>query len=409
MSSNILTSELAICLWIPLFPLRCEERRRPELDGKPLALLAPTDTRRVWQVSPGARRSGVRHGMTVSPSIGLCPTLALLEPDPVFYDQQSTKLLSALESVSPTIEPVDLGRVFIGVDGLERLVGSAEAQIASVVAVLDGWERYARVGWGRGKFVAWLAATRAKPRTPMIVTDHERHVFIAKQPVAALPLSAPTHSRLRQLGLRSMSDVARLPETALVSQFGREGREAWRHAAGRMRDPVVGREYPEPIVATLHFPTPIADRGMLTHALKKLIQRALNDPRRSGWRVAAMRVQAVLEQGASWSTECVLKDPTADGEHLAAPLGVRLEQTPPPGAVEVLIVEFTAFVHGAQEFQLFARDAASAARAGQRQALRAAATEITHRLKRPLLYNIIEVQPWSRLPERRYALIDFEY
>ena len=30
------------------------------------------------------------------------------------------------------------------------------------------------------------------------------------------------------------------------------------------------------------------------------------------------------------------------------------------------------------------------------------------RLKRAMLLHIIEVQPWSRLPERRYALIEFE-
>jgi hypothetical protein len=30
------------------------------------------------------------------------------------------------------------------------------------------------------------------------------------------------------------------------------------------------------------------------------------------------------------------------------------------------------------------------------------------RVKRAVLYHIIEVQPWSRLPERRYALIDYE-
>jgi hypothetical protein len=30
------------------------------------------------------------------------------------------------------------------------------------------------------------------------------------------------------------------------------------------------------------------------------------------------------------------------------------------------------------------------------------------RVSRSCLYHIIEVQPWSRLPERRYALIDYE-
>ena len=55
-----------------------------------------------------------------------------------------------------------------------------------------------------------------------------------------------------------------------------------------------------------------------------------------------------------------------------------------------------------------ADDAVAAARAGRRRALRVAAREIHQRLKRHMLYRVIEVQPWSRLPERRYALIAFE-
>jgi hypothetical protein len=85
-----------------------------------------------------------------------------------------------------------------------------------------------------------------------------------------------------------------------------------------------------------------------------------------------------------------------------------MEHTPPNGAVEYLAVEFTAFARGTDELQLFARDASAAARAGRRRALHAVAHEIQTRLRRPMLYHIIEVQPWSRIPERRYALIDFE-
>src|SRR5207253_6424265 len=53
-----LTSDTAACCWIPLFALRCETARRPELASLPLALLAPDDTRRLWQVAPLARRAG---------------------------------------------------------------------------------------------------------------------------------------------------------------------------------------------------------------------------------------------------------------------------------------------------------------------------------------------------------------
>jgi DNA polymerase-4/protein ImuB len=104
----------------------------------------------------------------------------------------------------------------------------------------------------------------------------------------------------------------------------------------------------------------------------------------------------------------LLKDPTADADRIAAPLKTRLEQSPPTGAVERLVLEFTAFAPGTTELQLFARDAQAAARAGQQRALQSAAREIRMRVKRSGLYHIIEVQPWSRLPERRYALIDYE-
>lgn len=414
-----LESISAICCWVPLFPLRCEERQRPELSHHPTALLSTTDTRRLWQVSSIARRAGVRSGMTVSQAIGLCPSLILREPDPVHYDEEFTRLLLTLESVSPVIEPVELGRVFVGVDGLEGLYGGPESQLKTITRVLSssfvsaaeglgGWAAAARLGWARGKFTAWVAATRAKPGAPAVVSNAERVEFLGNQPVAVLPIGTDTHRRLWQLGLETLADVARLPEAAMISQFGAEGRRAWQLAAGSTLDPVVGRERPEPIVMALDFPDPVADRAMLSHALDKLIDRALGHPQRVGWRVQTVRARAELAHSASWLTEVTLKDPSADRARIAAPLNVRLEQNPPTGAVEHLAVEFLSFARGTDELQLFARDATSTARAGQRRALHAAAREIKNRFKRSLLYHVVEVQPWSRIPERRYALIDFE-
>src|SRR5256884_330945 len=312
------TSDGAACCWIPLSPLRCETARQPELATLPVALVGPDDPRGVWQLPPLARRAGVKPGMTVSQAIGLCPALKLCEPDPVHYDAQFSRLLAALGQVSPVIEPAELGRAYVGTDGLEGLYGGPEeiveaiergtrnaecgtAQESSLACSDFRVPRSAfRVGWGRGKFVSWVAASRAKPGGAVIVRSGEEGRFLAAQPLAVLPLDADTHRRLRQLGIRTLGALAALPEEAVVSQFGRAG------------------------------------------------------------------------------------------------------------AVERLVVEFTAFVPGTAELQLFARDAQAAARAGRRRALRSAAQEIKLRLKRSLLYHVIEVQPWSRLPERRYALIDYE-
>ncbi|MEX2156624.1 MAG: hypothetical protein WD773_07260 [Gemmatimonadales bacterium] len=406
--SRRLTSSLAACVWIPLFPLRCEEARHEGLVAYPTALLAPDTTRKLWQVSSLARHAGVKPGMTVSQAIGLCPALRLCEPDPVHYDERFAHLLAALNEVSPVVEPGELGLAYVGTDGLEGIYGAPEKVVEAIQGVMQG--ECGRLGWGKGKFIAWVAATRAKPGEAVIVSPEEAGRFLASQPIAVLPLDPDTHRRLRQLGIRSLGALAALPEEAVTAQFGAVGRRLWRLAAGHVTEPVEGCVAPEPIALALTFFTPVGERELLERSLDQLIARALKHPRRIGWRVQAVRLRADLEGagGGSWLATHLLKDPTADGVRIAAPLKTRLEQSPPTGAVERLVLEFTAFAPGTAELQLFARDAGAAARSGQQRALQSAAREIRMRMQRACLYHVIEVQPWSRLPERRYALIDFE-
>jgi nucleotidyltransferase/DNA polymerase involved in DNA repair len=419
------TSSLAACVWIPLFPLRCEEARQDGLANYPTALLAPDTTRKLWQVSSLARHAGVKPGMTVSQAIGLCPTLRLIEPDPVHYDDCFARLLAALNEISPVIESGELGLAYVGTDGLEGIFGSPGKIIEAIKRMLEGWNvrmseagstvKHSnlptfRIGFARGKFTAWVAASRSKPDEAVIVPAGAERKFLASQPIAVLPLDTDVHRRLRQLNIRTLGALAALPEAAVTAQFGDVGKRLWRLAAGRIAEPVEGRVTLEPIVAALTFFTPVGERELLVHSLEQLIARALNHPRRIGWRVHAVRLRADLEgaAGGSWLASILLKDPTADSDRIAAPLKVRLEQSPPTGAVERLVLEFTAFAPGTAELQLFARDAAAAARAGQQRALRHAAREVRMRVNRANLYHVIEVQPWSRLPERRYALIDYE-
>src|SRR5260370_9899471 len=122
-----LASDSAAGCWRPLFALRSGLARRPEIASLPVALVAPDTARapRVWQVAPLARRAGVKPGMTVSQAIGLCPALKLCEPDPVHYDEQFARLAAALVTVSPVVEPVELGRGVGGAGGVGGCCGGA--------------------------------------------------------------------------------------------------------------------------------------------------------------------------------------------------------------------------------------------------------------------------------------------
>src|SRR5207237_1835035 len=165
------TSSLAACLWIPRFPLRCEEARHEGLATYPTALLAPDTTRKLWQVSSLARHAGVKPGMTVSQAIGLCHTLRLIEPDPVHYDEHFASLLSALNEVSPVVESAELGLAYVGTDGLEGIFGKPQKIIDAIRQTVGPYHRSNVIlGFCLGHYTAHDAETSAQFDTQIILT-----------------------------------------------------------------------------------------------------------------------------------------------------------------------------------------------------------------------------------------------
>jgi hypothetical protein len=112
----------------------------------------------------------------------------------------------------------------------------------------------------------------------------------------------------------------------------------------------------------------------------------------------------------------VLREPSARREALAFVLRARMGLEPPPRAVEAMMVEFFRFGPPADQTALFDRkDDSGRAREGGELAegevppsLRSAVRELKLRLGHSPLYRVVEVDPMSRIPERRHALLSFD-
>jgi protein ImuB len=416
-------SRNALCLWLPTFELRLELVRSPELDATSVALLnAGESTRRtLWQVSERAAAAGVRPGMLVSQAISLCPTLTLLEPDPAHYAAAGEQLLEVLGGVSPVVEPAEAGKIFLGVDGLERLYGPPHRQIDEAFRALfqvlpTPLVAATRAGWAPGTFGAWVAAVAARPGAPVVVAPAELPAFLARRPISSLPASPLMIQRLERLGVATLGELARFPEAALVTQFGRAGRDALERATGRRIDPVHPLHRPEPIRVSLDFAVPVGQVETLHGALDRLVERGLGRPARRGRSIRGVRLQGHLEGGGSWEVESILREPTARKEKITFPLRSRLALSPPPRAVEALGVEFFDFGPPAAQGGLFERTESSGRDEGGRTlaegevpaALRDAVRELKLKLGLSPLYRVVEVDPWSRIPERRHALLPFD-
>ena len=422
---------MALCLWWPGFELELERVRTPSLEDQPLALPTVGDRRRIEMGCALAASFGVEPGMIVSQAIALCPSLVLCEPDPDFHDAARDRIAEVLRGWSPVVErSADRGRFFVGVDGLERLYGPPERQIAGLRAGLEALSPWlassARVGYAPGKFAAWVAARSVEPArsaglaepgragADVCVAAADLAAFLGPQPVDVLPVSPRMVGRLKRLGVGRLWQLVRMPEPALVSQFGADGRRALAWARGTRIDRVRPEAPARPIRVALDFPSPIGQLELLHAALDRLIGRALEHPRRRGKSVRGLRVSASLEDGGSWSIRAIAREPTSEPERLGAFLRSRIALDRPRRAVETLRLELFRFGPASAQTGLFDPKEGAPRAFGSLEtkdgevlpAFRRAARVLRLRLGAAALYRVLELEPNSRLPERRHALME---
>jgi len=393
------------CVWLPHFPIAIERQNRPAVNRQAVIIGETTEQRgAVLDCSAEAEGQGVRIGMPLRQALGLCPSASFLPPDLPRYGDAFDQILRALETMSPLVDPASLGCAFIGLDGLnghyreEMALGDALAQ-----AVRQASGLMPSIGLAEGKFTARVAATVSAPGEVCLVPKGQEKKFLAPIDVSLLPCSRDTLRHLELFGLRTMGDLASLPMGAVHAQFGREGRRIWELAQGIDREPLRPLRREESIREHLTFYAPLVSREALVAASRELLTRLLGQPAMRGRAARRMTLRALLSDGRSWERTIVFREATADREQMLCVLKSAIEAAPLTAPIEELSIELSGFAGetGKQE-GFFSGD-----RRRQPQV-----AEAVHQLKarygRSPVAQAVEVEPWSRIPERRHALIDYD-
>jgi protein ImuB len=390
---------LIACIVIPGFPLRAALVSRPSLRLVPAALAPEEGTEPlVGPVTAAADAAGVRPGMRLGEALALCPSLVLVDPDPSTAEREWEGVLRRLEDVGVAVDPTEPGVVFFETRGVERLYGGVEQALKKALgAVGTAWD--ARVGAAGRKFTALAAANVARPGQILVVSDEATRDFLAPLPLDLLPLDEPRQQELRELGVRRLGELAGLPGGAVAERLGPDGRRAWSLARGGERRRIRGRRAPAEFVERLEFADAVGNELTLRRAFSVLLDRLLEQPAREGRFVRKAAIAARLVGGGSWRRTITLRDPTAERERLRAALGPKLAELPAP--VVELRLEFVELTESSGQ---------------QLQLLRAAGAELDVRLKEGLrqvrastgagsVNTVVEVAPWSRIPEARALFV----
>lgn len=393
------------CVLIPHLGLQVALLDHPQLDGQPL-ILGPSvgGHPRVAAANPEATACGIRPGMSLREAMALCPEAITLTPNPAREIHVWERLLCRLDALSPRVEIDQPGIAYIDLRGSARSLGPPDVAACQLLAAVPAVLR-PRVGIAPSKFAALAAARTAPPGGSRNVAPAALAAFLAALPVDWLPLPPDQLALLRRLGLDTMGALAALPPATVTARLGPPGRGTWALAGGQPdRDDTIvrPRRRETTVVATLDFAHPTAERDTLLRYVGMLIERVFADESLRNRAVRRATLRATLEDGGSWERSFALKAAMGE-ERLLDALRLRLGQVELPGVAVTLRLEVAGVTSEAT------RQARLPGLLPRRRApLVEAIGSLTARYGGLPIYRIVGVEPWSRIPEHRYALAPYE-
>jgi nucleotidyltransferase/DNA polymerase involved in DNA repair len=387
------------CILIQGFDLRAALRDRPRLGLKPAALapLPGTEPLR-GPVTATAEAAGVRPGMRLGEALATCPQLILVDRDPAGVEEAWEEIVRRLEDAGFAVEPVEPGCVYFDTRGVERLYGGVAAALKRALRAVGGsWDACA--GAADRRFAALAAAAIARPGQAIVVEDAKAKEFLAPLPLRLLPLEGGQREELERLGVKKIGQLAGLPGAAVAERLGPDGRRA--HSLARNEDStkIKARKPPTEIAERLEFTEALANELTLRRALAALLDRILARSERGGREIRKVALSARLVGGGSWRRTVTLREPSAERGVLRAALGPKLAELPAP--VLALGIELLSLSESTGSQLALMQPEGDERAARLREGLR----QVRASAGAGAVASVVEVAPWSRIPEQRALLV----
>ncbi len=411
-----------VCVLIPRFELLVAAAGA-QAEFAPLGLAPEPDREQVvGEVSGAAEAQGVHRGMRLGEALSRCPDLRLLAADPDRAASAWESVLSALEEIGAAVEPGRPGEAYFDAGSLRRLYGGhlegvlertrrALGTAGRRAAARNQTSRHqaaARLGAGPSRFCSFAAAGRVRAgRAAKIVPAGAARTFLAPLPVGLLRSRLPPASSkatdiptsLERLGVRTLGGLAALPAADVADRFGRAGLFA-RELVHGLDTPLRPRALRETMAERIDLPEAVSG-FQLDQMLLLLIDRLLARPERRGRAFRKLRLGARFVEQGTWCRDVALRAVTAERDLLRLALAPKLGELPAP--IEQLSLTVISFGPPVADQLRFSGHDGSERRRRLVEALR----QTRAAAGADSLLRVLEVDPGSRVPERRALLTPF--
>lgn len=310
----------------------------PGLRGRPVIVGGSGARGVVASCTYEARAYGVHSAMPSVRARQLCPTAVFLDGRYSRYAEVSAQLRAVLTASTPVVEPIGLDEAFLDVTGAIRLLGTPAAIGARIrEQVRSALQLDCSVGGGRSKLVAKLASRAAKPtanrggkvagRGVVIVDPEDELAFLHPLPVERLWGVGPaTTRRLHGLGVKTVGELAALPEQVLVRAVGRaQGSHLAALARADDRDPVVPDRPAKSVGHEETFRSDVADRAVLGAHVQRMAESVAGHLRAGALAGRTVMVKVKFPDFSSITRSYTLDFGVDTGKAIGAVAGALLE------------------------------------------------------------------------------------
>jgi nucleotidyltransferase/DNA polymerase involved in DNA repair len=397
------------CVFVPSFTVAVERRADPRLEKRAVVVYHQN---KVIDASPEADGPSLKagaslpRGITLRQAKALAPHAVFLEANVSLYREVSSAMLDALERIAPLVEDAGLGIAYADIGGLDgHYTDEFELAGALVNAVHDATALLPSAGIADGKFVAWAAASASPPGDAGIVPPGRERDFLRDKPVALLPFGPELAQRLELLALPLLGDVAALPRTSVEAQFNGLGRgtgaRLWELANGIDREPLRARRPDETLDERVNFESPVVATEALTMAARQIVARLVR--RLRGRTARRMHVRLLADERVVWEKLETFREPAGDEARMLLLLKTRLATLQLPQSVDAVAITLSGIGwEVAKQTKLFTESKQNLDQIAE------AVRQLRARYGRPVVWRIEEVDPWSRHPEERRALVPYD-
>ena len=337
-----MSKELYACICAEEFPAQALLRLRTDLAIEAVAILEgmpPLET--VCSLNRAARIKGAEPGMTKLE----CETIAGLHRLARSEEMEAATravLLECAAQFSPRIEAVQAGMdcgCVLDITGTERLFGAPAVLAGRLKDALATAGLRAAVAVSGNFHTARLKAATTRGVT-LVPAGHEA-IALSRLPVEVLQLPNETAETLAIWGIRTLGELAALPEADLVARLGQQATD-WRKLAwGELEHAFQPTEEGFSLEEHCAFETAVEQIDSLLFVAARMIDCLATRAAGRALSLASLRVTMRLEAGLAYERTIRPALPTVDRKFLLKLLQLEVAAHPPQAGVLAITLSAT--------------------------------------------------------------------